>query len=150
MKSWLKSLFNANDKADLNTIKQAILDYRIEGKKLMFELGKKYNLDINNSEEYEKLISRNNENIPRKGKLSERWNYYFHGCECGFYNKKHQQSVEVGLSNPPEFGHVDAWFLLSYMQSTEKYRNEIKDINWQELQKIIHKLYKNGEIENID
>jgi len=148
IKNWLKNFFRTK-KVDSNIIKQAIIDYRIQGKKLMFELGKKFELDINNLDEYEKLISKSNENIPSNGKLSERWNYYFHGCECGFYNKKHKQQVEVVLSNPPEFGHIDSWFLLSFMQSTEKYKNEIKDINWQELKIIIDKLYKTGQIQAI-
>lgn len=149
MENWLKSLFHNKSKIDLNIIKQAIFDYRIDGKKLMFELGKKYSLDISKSEDYEKLISRSNEKIPRVGKLSENWNYVFHGGECGFHNN-HQKSVEVVLSNAPEFGHIDAWFLLSYMESTEKYRNEVKNMKWQELQKVIHKLYENGEVQNIE
>ena len=149
IKNWFKNFFKTN-KIDSNIIKQAIFDYRIQGKNLMFELGKKFELDINNLEEYEKLISRSNENIPRKGKLSERWNYYFHGGECGFYNKKHKQQVEVVLSNPPEFGHIDAWFLWCFMQSTERYKNEIKNINWQELRTMIGELYKSGQIKDIE
>jgi hypothetical protein len=149
IKNWLKIIFRTNN-VDLNIIKEAISDYRTQGKQLMFELGKKHNLDINIIEDYEKLISKSNKNIPRKGKISERWNYYFHGCECGFFNKKHQQHVEVVLSNPPEFGHIDSWFLLSYMQSTEKYKKEIEGIKWQELQEIINKLYKIGQVKNIE
>jgi hypothetical protein len=149
MENWIKNIFKTNDKLDWNIIKQAISDYRNEGKDLMFELGKKYDLNISNSEDYEKLVSRTNENIPRRGKLSESWNYVFHGCECGFHNKT-GQSIEVVLSNAPEFGHVDAWFLLSYMQSTEKYRSSAHGMDWQELQKVVNKLYENGEVENIE
>ena len=149
IKNWLKSFFKTN-RVDSNIIKQAVFDYRTQGKKLMFELGKKFDLDINNLEEYEKLISRSNENIPRKGKLSERWNYYFHGSECGFFNKKYQQKVEVVLSNPPEFGHIDAWFLMSFMESTERYKNEIKNIDWQELQTVINELFKSELIKDIE
>lgn len=150
MKNWLNNLFKKNQKVDLNIIKDAIFEYRLDGKNLMFELGKKYGLDINDSKDYENLIARSNKNIPRKGELSKNWNYYFHGCECGFLNKKNHKRVEVILSNPPEFGNVNSWFLLSYMQSTEKYKNEIKDMNWQELQKVVQKLYKNNEVENIE
>lgn len=149
MENWLKNIFKTNNKLDLNIIKQAIFDYRNEGKNLMFELGNKYELNISNSEDYEKLVSRTNQNIPRRGKLSESWSYVFHGCECGFHNKN-AQSVEVVLRNAPEFGHIDAWFLLSYMESTEKYRNEVTRMNWQELKKVINKLYENGEVENIE
>ena len=133
-----------------NIVKQAILDYRYEGKKLMEELGKKYDLDINNHHDYTQLISSSNNNIPRKGELTKHWNYSFHGCECGFYNKKHQQSVEVVLSNPPKFGHIDAWFLVNYMRTTEKYKNEIKGVEWTDLKPLIDKSYKTGEIEFIE
>lgn len=148
IKKWFRNFFKTN-KIDSNVIKQAILDYRVQGKNLMFALGKKFELDINNSEEYEKLISRSNKNIPRKGKLSERWNYCFHGCECRFYNKKHKQNVEVVLKNPPEFGHIDAWFLLSFMQSTERYKSEARNIELQELKIMVNELYKSEQIENI-
>ncbi len=149
IKKWFQSLFKQS-KVNPRVIIEAINDYRIDGKKLMHELGKKYGLDIKKTEDFEKLTLRNNEKIPRKGELSKRWNYYFHGLECGFYNKKHQQRVEVVLSNPPEFGHVDSWFLLSYMESTEKYKNEIKGIKWQELKSIIDGLYETGEIEAVN
>ena len=148
MKNWLNNLFKMNGKVDLNIIKQAIFDYRIEGKNLMFELGKKYNLEIQKTEDYEKLISRSNDNIPRTGKLSREWKYVFHGGECGFHNK--EKSIEVVLTNAPEFGHIDSWFLLSYMRSIEKYRKEINEMDWQKLQKVINKLYESGEVENIE
>ncbi|WP_299256158.1 hypothetical protein [uncultured Aquimarina sp.] len=149
IKKWFQNLFKQKNNINLEIIKNAIIDYRNDGKRLMFELGKKYALDIENKEDYEKLISRANENVPRRGELSKRWNYSFHGGECGFYNKKHQLRVEVVLSNPPEFGHIDSWFLLSYMESTEKYKSEVIGIDWQELKLSIETLYLKGEIENI-
>lgn len=130
-------------------LKQAIIDYRNDGRVLMENLGKKFGLDIKINEEYEQLISKSNPAIPRKGQLSNRWNYFFHGGECGFYNKKHQQTVEVVLSNPPEFGHIDAWFLLLYMKSTKKYKIEVEGVKWTELKPIINALYESGEVEKI-
>lgn len=149
MSSFFSKIFNGK-KLNIEIVEQAILDYRSDGIKLMEDLGKKYNLDINNEDEYSLLISRSNQLIPKKGELSKRWNYSFHGGECGFYNKKHQQSVEVVLTNPPKFGHIDAWFLLIYMQSTEKYKNEVKNIEWTELKTLIDKLYKTGKIEYVE
>jgi hypothetical protein len=149
MNNWFKKIFKRKT-VRLDIVKQAVIDYREEGKKLMEELGKKFNLDIKNQDDYIQLISRSNNNIPRKGELSKRWNYSFHGSECGFYNKKHQQSVEVVLSNSPNFGHINTWFLVNYMKSTEKYKNEIKGIEWTDLKPLIEKLYKTGEIEFIE
>lgn len=143
---WLKFFIQNNTSIELHVVKEAIIDYRCDGKELMRKLAEKYGLDIANEKDYEKLIARNNDEIPRNGALSKRWNYAFHGLECGFYNKKHQQQVEVILTNYPEFGQIDAWFLLSYMKSTEKYKSEIEGTTWQQLKPLIEKLYKTGEI----
>jgi hypothetical protein len=149
LSSFLNKIFKS-EKINIEIIEQAILDYRADGITLMEKLGKKYSLDIYNEDDYSQLISKNNKLIPRKGELSKRWNYCFHGGECGFYNKKYQQSVEVVLTNPPKFGYIDAWFLMKYMKSTEKYKHNIKDIEWTELKPLLDKLYKSGRIENIE
>ena len=44
--------------------------------------------------------------------------------------RKTQQNIEVILCNAPEFGSLDAWFLKEYMDSTEKYKEYSKDIQW--------------------
>jgi hypothetical protein len=134
---------------DTNILKRAIFEYRELGKKLMFQLGHKYGLDINQHEEYVELISRSNQLIPRKGELTQRWNYSFHGCECGFYNKKHQQHIEVRLSNAPDFGHLDAWLVMAFMESTSIYKEAVRDIVHTDLKPMIHELYAKGEIENV-
>lgn len=136
-------------KIDNDILKQAILEYRTAGKKLMMDLGKKFGLDITQKEDFEKLISRSNKTISRKGELSQRWNYAFHGGECLFYNKKHQQTVQVVLSNPPEFGHLDAWFLMEFMESTKPYKDVVSNFRWFDLKPAIQELYRIGEIENI-
>lgn len=151
IKNWIHNLFKKEKSIDINfdIIQEAIINYRKEGKELMFKLGEKYGLDIRIKEDYEKLILRSNKEIPRRGELSKRWNYSFHGGECGFYNKKHQKRIEVVLSNPPEFGHIDSWFLLSYMQSTEKYKSEIAGMNWQDLKPMLSELYRTGLVEEV-
>ncbi|MEZ4887257.1 MAG: hypothetical protein R3E32_21170 [Chitinophagales bacterium] len=126
---------------------QAIEEYRIAGKDLMYRLGRKFDLDISIPSEYEELISRGNKLIPRKGQISKRWNYNFHGGQCGFYNKKYQQSVEVNLSNSPHFGDLDAWFVMMYLESTEKYKEFVENIDWLEIKEMIHELIELGEIE---
>ncbi|QCX38050.1 hypothetical protein FF125_06265 [Aureibaculum algae] len=146
IKKWIENLLRPSKKINLEIVKKAIFDYRNEGKELMFKLGEKFNLDIESSEDYERLIARNNENIPRRGELSKKWNYNFHGLECGFYNKKLQQRVEVVLKNPPEFGHIDSWFLLGYMESTGKYKKEVEGVNWQKLKLAVEELYEIGEV----
>ncbi len=151
IKKWIRNLLKKEESNDINldVFQEAIINYRQEGKELMFKLGEKYGLNIEIKEDYEKLISRSNKNIPRRGELSKRWNYSFHGQECAFYNKKDQKNVEVILSNPPEFGHIDSWFLLSYMQSIEKYKNEVAGMNWQKLKSLVNKLYMDGQIKKV-
>ena len=139
-----------DNKISQDIVKEAIINYRNDGKELMRKLAEKYGLDIEDENDYEKLIAKNNKEISRKGELSKRWNYAFHGSECGFYNKKYKQKVEVVLSNHPEFGHLDAWFLFSYMESTEKFRKYTDEIDWQQLKHYIEKLYKTGEIEFVN
>ncbi|MAL58536.1 MAG: hypothetical protein CMC14_00660 [Flavobacteriaceae bacterium] len=151
IKKWFYNLFKQEKLVEINhdIVKEAIYNYRKEGKELMFKLGQKYSLDINVKVDYEKLITRSNKEIPRRGELSKSWNYSFHGGECGFYNKKHQKHVEVVLSNPPEFGQINSWFLLAYMKSTEKYKNEVKGVDWQQLKLVVDKLYLKGQIEKV-
>jgi hypothetical protein len=134
---------------DNEILKQAIKEYRKTGKKLMFDLGNKYGLDISKSEDFETLIARSNKTIPKKGALTQRWNYCFLGGACCFYNKKHLQTVEVELSNLPEFGHLDAWFLMRFLESTERYKQAVLGINWIELKPLLQDLYINKEVVNI-
>lgn len=151
IKKWIRNLLKKeeNNSINLDIFQEAIIDYRQEGKELMYKLGEKFGLNINVKEDYEKLITRSNKKIPRRGELSKRWNYSFHGTECGFYNKKHQKQVEVVLTNPPEFGHIDSWFLLSYMQSVDKYKSEVEGMDWQRLKLVVEKLYISGKIKKI-
>ncbi|MEM1321092.1 MAG: hypothetical protein AAGG75_12635 [Bacteroidota bacterium] len=138
------------NKINLEILKEAIIAYREEGKNLMVKLGKKYGYNINKIQEYEDLIWRGNNSVPRKGQLSNRWNYTFHGGQCKFYNKKHQQIIEVELINPPNFGKLDAWFVFKYLESTEKYKKYVLDVEWSEIKELINQLYKLGEIEKIE
>ena len=134
---------------NLQILTNAITEYRSEGMELMSRLGKKFGYDINNQEEYEEFISRSNTKVPRSGKLSERVNYAFHGGECGFHKRKTQQNVEVILINPPKFGKIDAWFLKEFLDSTDKYKEMSKELDWQELKPMINELYRTGQVEDI-
>ena len=125
---------------DKNILMEAIIEYQNLGRELMQKLGLKYDLDIYKIEDYEKLISRSNKSIPRKGALSKRWNYSFHGGECGFYNKKHQQSVEVILNNSPLFGDLDTYFVMNFLNSTKKYKDSFKNLKWLDLKPIMQEM----------
>lgn len=144
LKAWLRF-----KQMDEKLLVQAILEYREQGKQLMARLGTYYGLDILKDDDYHKLISRSNDKIPRNGALLKKWNYAFHGMECGFYNRETKQNVEVKLLHPPNFGVVESWFLLSYLKSTEQYKNLAENLDWQILQQILSKLYKDNHINEI-
>lgn len=133
----------------LEILTKAIKDYRTEGIELMKRLGEKFGYDISAKEQFEELIWKSNPNVPRKGQLSERVNYAFHGGECHFHKKKTQQNIEVILSNSPKFGKIDAWFLKEYLDSTDEYKEISKDLDWQDLKPMLTQLYLTGEIEEI-
>ena len=133
----------------LDILEKAIKEYRSEGTELMKRLGDKFDCDISIPEQYQKLISKSNPDIPRSGKLSERVNYAFHGGECGFHKRKTQQNVEVILSNAPTFGSLDAWFLKECMDSTDSYKKYSKDIQWLDFEPMLDELYRSGRITEI-
>ena len=128
---------------------KAIKEYRAEGAELMERLGNKFGYDISIEKQYEELIRKGNSKIPRKGQLSQRVNYAFHGGECHFHKKKTQQNIEVILTNPPKFGKIDAWFLKSFLDSTKEYSELTKSIDWKELKLIVNELYRTGKVEEI-
>tara|TARA_R110002124_G_scaffold89702_1_gene229331 strand:+ start:34 stop:450 length:417 start_codon:yes stop_codon:yes gene_type:complete len=133
----------------LEILAKAINEYRIEGTELMERLGNKFGYDISINEQYEEFITKSNPKVPRKGKLSERVNYAFHGGECHFHKKKTQQNIEVILSSPPKFGKIDSWFLKSYLDSTEEYKKYCDKLNWQDLKPMLVELYRVGLIQEI-
>ncbi|MGG6231446.1 DUF6896 domain-containing protein [Tenacibaculum sp. SDUM215027] len=133
----------------LEILTKAIKDYRTEGIELMERLGRKFGYEISIKEQYEELIWKGNSKVPRKGLLSQRVNYAFHGGECHFHKKKTQQNIEVILTNPPKFGKIDAWFLKSFLDSTKEYSELTKNIDWKDLKLMVNELYKTGKIEEI-
>jgi hypothetical protein len=134
---------------DKNLLIQSIIEYREIGKELMNRLGRKFGLDISNEEDYLKLVWKANDEIPRNGELSKKWNYAFHGLECGFHNRETKQHIEVKLFNPPNFGVVESWFLLSFLKTTNTYKHLAENLDWQQLEKILNNLYENKEVEEI-
>ncbi|QXP59016.1 DUF6896 domain-containing protein [Olleya sp. HaHaR_3_96] len=136
-------------RTSLEILAKAISEYRAEGTELMKRLGNKFGYDIFVNEQYEEFVTKSNPKVPRKGKLSERVNYAFHGGECHFHKKKTQQNIEVILSNPPKFGKIDAWFLKSYLDSTEEYKEYSEKLDWQDLKPMLIELYRAGFIKEV-
>ncbi|PJJ60044.1 DUF6896 domain-containing protein [Hymenobacter chitinivorans] len=55
------------------------------------------------------------------GVLKAGWSYYLHGYECLFRNNRTGQEIDVILINCPEFGCLDPWFFLQYINTTKEF-----------------------------
>lgn len=59
--------------------------------------------------------------IEQRGSLNDEWSYCFHGFQCGFTHKESGQSLDVEFGFGDEFGVLDAWFWLRFLQTTPRY-----------------------------
>lgn len=50
------------------------------------------------------------------------WRYAFHGIHCAFTNLKTGQHIEVPLTYGLEFGELDPYFFVHFIETTEAYR----------------------------
>ncbi len=95
--------------------------FRNDATALMQMLSEKFDFSINNCGTWPITIyqtSRSN-----KGILNEEWTFYLHGSHCHFENINTGQSVEVRYTEKPEFGYLDGFFFLNYMQTTVRFKN---------------------------
>ena len=132
-------------KINLNILEAIITEYRNAQQFLMNCLNEEY--DNSNSKDASNWI--NNGNVPQKGLLKNGWDFTFHGGDCQFFNKESNQTVEVVLSNNPDFAHIDAWFLMQYIESTKKYAKLSEGLRRTDLKTLIQQLYDSNRIENI-
>lgn len=49
------------------------------------------------------------------------WRYAFHGFDCSFENLKTEQYLEASLICGNQFGQLDPWFFIGYIESTKSY-----------------------------
>lgn len=120
----------STDYIPIDSIENAIYNYKKDCKRLVDRLAEKYTIIKKSENDYAFLFERTFYNIPRKGQLSQRWNFTFHGDACHFYNKKHKQSIEVSLENFYKSEHVDPWFLFEYMKSTHNFKSICENMDW--------------------
>ena len=53
----------------------------------------------------------------QSGTMGE-WKYFFHGFHCAFHHKKTAQSIEVPLTFGEEYGALDPFFFIEFIQSS--------------------------------
>lgn len=102
-------------------------------------------MDIQDRQHYDELVWVGNKNIPRTGQLNSEWKYSFHGTQCGFY-KRNGQTVEVELSDHPNFRVVEPWFLKEFIDTTSLHNSSIMNLTWQALKKKLEDSYASNQI----
>lgn len=99
-------------------------EYRNKAEMLVRKLAQKFDLIID--ENYPmNTFNKFKEGIKEspRGKLDEIWDYYFHGFECRFTNKKTSHQIEVILTFANEYGALDAAFFGKYIKTHPDYSN---------------------------
>ncbi|MDH7447819.1 DUF6896 domain-containing protein [Aquimarina sp. 2201CG14-23] len=84
---------------------------------LMNTMSIKFKIDLNNpSELYEFKTKKNNK---QRGQIDNEWNYHFHGIGCSFKNEKTGQFLDIKINNNLEFGVIDNYYLLQFINTTD-------------------------------
>ena len=96
-------------------------DYRQLATKLIFELGEKLQLIINDDFPLLTFNPLKRDSTKSRGKVNE-WLYFLHGFHCGFENTKTQQCIEVPLTFGFEFGELDPYFFTRFIKTTNAYQ----------------------------
>ncbi|WP_299137029.1 hypothetical protein [uncultured Tenacibaculum sp.] len=92
---------------------------------MMNMMSDKFNVDLNNPSEIFELKTKRS--VKQRGKINDDWNYHFHGMECSFKNEKTNQFLDVKINNGLEFGVIDNYYLLQFI-NTSSHLSSIKII----------------------
>ncbi|MEQ1555003.1 MAG: hypothetical protein ABL929_12530 [Ferruginibacter sp.] len=95
--------------------------FREDASKLMLQLSRTFDFDINKLEPWPAYISETRYN--KKGILDHEWTFYVHGSHCRFESSITGQIVEVRYTERPEFGCLDGYFFYNYMLTTNEFRS---------------------------
>lgn len=83
----------------------------------MERLANRYNVNFQSGSGLYELRT-NNDHINRINKLDEEWKFQFHGYECLLTNKNTGQSLDIIFIHRPEFGVLDPYFFLDFINTT--------------------------------
>lgn len=96
-------------------------DYRNLATTLISEFAKNYNLEIDPTLPMNTLYHTNKFGYEPIGEFNG-WRYAFHGIHCAFTNLTSGQHIEVPLNYGLEFGQLNPYFFVRFIESSEKYR----------------------------
>ncbi len=104
-----------------NDLYECALSFSIEAAIMMTLFGKMHHFNPNNSSELFEIKRQSRANKQR-GSVNEDWDFWFHGAECQFVNKKTGQLIELIITNGTEFGALSDYFFLNYIRTTPKFQ----------------------------
>jgi hypothetical protein len=80
------------------------------------------------------------------------WRYAFHGIHCAFTNLKTGQHIEVPLTYGLEFGELDPYFFIRFIETTKAYRPLPVEMycDYSDGERILHKMIDLGMFEYVN
>lgn len=137
----------------IDSRKQLVIDaikfFEKKANELIFLLADEYDLDLNQTNPFSKLLSIQND--LRKGNLENNWSYYFHGDSCEFLNIMTGQFLDVKINRNGNYGVIDYYYLYRFIETTESLNNVLENIGSKEiLYKILEELERDNVIIDID
>jgi hypothetical protein len=81
------------------------------------------------------------------GNINDEWEYRFHGQGCSFKSNKTGQFLDVQVVYAPEFGVIDTFYMLKFINSTDSLKEWklLLDDSTENMEKVINVLfYENG------
>lgn len=115
---WIKPGLTTSDILNKReSILSAAQLFRTTATILMDKLAKRYNVDFESGKGVAELRS-NNDHISKITKLDHQWKFQFHGYECLLTNEINGQSLDTIFIYRPEFGVLDPYFFLKYINTT--------------------------------
>ena len=144
---WLNKL-NILPSISTNVVLENILEFHncIElfdntAHSLMNLIAETFDINLNNSNEIYELKTKRSEN--QRGKINSEWNYHFHGKGCSFINSNTEQFLDVQINNGIEFGELDTYYLMKFIQTTESLKKAslILDNKTENMRKVIETLW---------
>ena len=108
---------------------------------LMNLMAETFDINLNNANEIYELKTKRSEN--QRGELNSEWNYHFHGKGCSFINTNTKQFLDVQINNGIEFGELDTYYLMKFIQTTESLKKAslILDNKIENIRKVIETLW---------
>ena len=112
-----------------NLLLKAIILFDEKSNDLANIMAEKFNLKLNDKHPFSKLLSRQNDLW--KGKLNEKWDYWFHGDSCEYKNRITLQILEIRI-NRQNHRTYDAWTLFHFIKTSQSLNIIFKQFNTKE------------------